>query len=37
VIRNGKGAMPPVGRDWNDTQMKAITDYLREEIVGGQS
>ena len=36
VIRNGKGAMPPVGKDWGDVQMKAITDYLREDIVGGQ-
>jgi len=36
LIRNGKGQMPPVGKDWDDTQMKAITDYLREEIVGGQ-
>ena len=36
LIRNGKGEMPPVGKDWNETQLKAITDYLREEIVGGQ-
>ena len=36
LIRNGKGQMPPVGKDWNDTQMKAITDYLQKDIVGGQ-
>ncbi len=35
LLRNGKNEMPPVGKDWGDTQMKAITDYLAKEIVGG--
>jgi len=36
VVRNGRGAMPPVGRNWNERQMKALTDYLEEELLGGQ-
>jgi cytochrome c oxidase subunit 2 len=36
LLRNGKNRMPAVGKDWGDEQMTAITDYLREEIVGGQ-
>ena len=35
VIRNGRGAMPPVGQDWDDRQMDALTDYLEEEVLGG--
>jgi hypothetical protein len=27
--------MPAVGKDWGDEQMRALTDYLREEVVGG--
>ena len=34
LLREGRGAMPPVGRDWNDTEMDALTDYL-EQNVGG--
>ena len=34
LLREGRGKMPPVGRDWDDTQMDAITSYL-EENVGG--
>jgi cytochrome c oxidase subunit II len=34
VIRNGFGAMPPVGRDWTDDEMTAITTYLKENIGG---
>ena len=36
VIRNGRGEMPPVGRSWEERQMKAVTDYLKEELLGGQ-
>ena len=40
IIRNGRktnrGTMPPVGKDWSDQQVKAVTDYLQEEIFGGQ-
>jgi cytochrome c oxidase subunit 2 len=36
VIRNGRNQMPPVGRDWEERQMKALTDYLGEgELSGG--
>ncbi len=34
LLREGRGEMPPVGRDWGDEQMDAITSYL-EENVGG--
>ena len=34
LLREGRGLMPPVGRDWDDAQMEAITAYL-EENVGG--
>ena len=35
VVRDGRGKMPPVGKDWNDRQMEALTDYLEEELRGG--
>jgi cytochrome c oxidase subunit 2 len=35
IVRNGQGQMPAVGKDWGDEQMRALTDYLREEVVGG--
>ena len=35
VIRNGRDEMPPVGKDWGDRQMEALTDYLEEELLGG--
>jgi cytochrome c oxidase subunit 2 len=35
VVRNGRGTMPPVGRDWSDTQMRALTDYLQERLKRG--
>jgi len=34
VIRNGFGTMPPVGRDWDDNEMTAITSYLKENVGG---
>lgn len=34
LLHEGRGRMPPVGRDWSDAQMEAITSYL-EENVGG--
>jgi len=34
VIRNGFGTMPPVGRDWTDDEMTAITTYLKENLGG---
>jgi cytochrome c oxidase subunit II len=35
VVRNGRDEMPPVGRDWEERQMRALTDYLEEELLGG--
>ncbi|MBA2462563.1 MAG: cytochrome c oxidase subunit II [Actinobacteria bacterium] len=35
VVRNGRGEMPPVGRDWEDRQLDALTEYLKEELLGG--
>ena len=35
VVRNGRGEMPPVGKDWDERQMKALTDYLNDEVLGG--
>ena len=34
LLRNGFGQMPPVGRDWNDAEMEAITTYLSENLGG---
>ena len=35
VIRNGRNKMPPVGKDWDERQMDALTAYLEEELLGG--
>jgi cytochrome c oxidase subunit 2 len=35
VVRNGRNLMPPLGRDWSDRQMDALTAYMREELAGG--
>jgi cytochrome c oxidase subunit II len=32
VVREGRNAMPPVGKDWSEQQMRALTDYLAQEI-----
>ena len=29
VVREGRGAMPPIGTDWDDRQMDALTDFLK--------
>jgi cytochrome c oxidase subunit 2 len=34
VLRNGFGKMPPIGRDWGDDEMGAITTYLKENLGG---
>ncbi len=36
LLRNGKNAMPAVGKDWNDDTMKAATTYLKGRFGGGQ-
>ena len=35
IVRNGRRQMPPVGQDWEDRQMSALTDYLAEGIASG--
>jgi cytochrome c oxidase subunit II len=35
LIRNGRNAMPAVGKDWEERQMKALTDYLGKGRLGG--
>jgi cytochrome c oxidase subunit 2 len=36
IVRNGRGKMPAVGSDWDDREMKALTDYLQERFAGNQ-
>ena len=35
LLREGRGLMPPVGRDWDDQQMRAMTEYLEERFADG--
>lgn len=35
VVRNGRRAMSPVGKDWEERQMTALTRYLQEELLDG--
>ena len=35
LLRTGQNEMPPVGRDWSDTQMDAMTAYLEERFGSG--
>ena len=38
IVRRGRGEMPAVGQGWSAVQMRALTRYLRREILrGGQS
>jgi cytochrome c oxidase subunit 2 len=34
LVRNGRGAMPPVGRNWNEAQLRALVRYVRQQITG---
>jgi cytochrome c oxidase subunit 2 len=36
VVRNGRRTMPPVGSQWTEEQMDALTAYLRESPPSGQ-
>jgi cytochrome c oxidase subunit 2 len=36
IVRNGRGRMPAIGEEWDDRQMKALTDYLQETLGGDQ-
>jgi cytochrome c oxidase subunit 2 len=35
LVRNGRGGMPAVGRDWEDEQMQALIEYLQAEEASG--
>jgi cytochrome c oxidase subunit II len=35
VVREGRGLMPPVGKNWTDRQMDALIDYLQKDILRG--
>jgi cytochrome c oxidase subunit 2 len=32
VVRNGRGAMPAVGRGWTEGEMRALVEYVREGL-----
>jgi cytochrome c oxidase subunit 2 len=32
LLREGRGDMPPVGRDWGEEQMRALTEYLEQNL-----
>jgi cytochrome c oxidase subunit II len=36
LLRNGRGEMPAVGRDWTDDQIDALVAYLEESPPSGQ-
>jgi cytochrome c oxidase subunit 2 len=36
IVRNGRGKMPAIGEEWDDRQMRALTDYLKERFPGSQ-
>jgi cytochrome c oxidase subunit II len=35
LVRNGRGGMPAVGRDWEEPQMRALLAFLQEEAPSG--
>jgi cytochrome c oxidase subunit II len=35
IVRNGRGRMPAIGEEWDDRQMQALTDYLKEAFPVG--
>jgi cytochrome c oxidase subunit 2 len=35
LLENGKNAMPPVGRGWDDRQTDALIDYVQREFASG--
>ena len=36
VVRNGRNAMPPVGKDWEERQMSALTGFLEGGGLDGE-
>jgi cytochrome c oxidase subunit 2 len=37
IVRHGRGAMPPVGDTWTQTQMQALVAYVKKQIFKGAS
>ena len=35
IVRNGRGKMPAIGEEWDDRQMQALTDHLKEMFPAG--
>jgi len=35
LLENGKGQMPPVGKDWTPHELAELTAYLKEKFAGG--
>ena len=35
LLRNGKNAMPPVGRNWSGQQLSALAEYVRQRFTSG--
>jgi len=35
LLANGKGKMPPVGKDWTPHELASLVTYLRKEFVSG--
>jgi mono/diheme cytochrome c family protein len=35
LLVNGKNAMPPVGRGWDDRQTDALVQYVQQEFASG--
>lgn len=35
LLREGRGAMPPVGTGWSDGQIEALVEYMERKIAGG--
>ena len=32
IVRNGRGKMPAIGEEWDERQMKALTDHLKQRF-----
>ena len=35
LLENGKGQMPPVGKDWTTHELAELTAYLKEKFASG--
>ncbi len=36
IVRNGRGRMPAIGEEWDERQMQALTNYLKERFAEHQ-